>query len=283
MRSHSLSTRDDAQVMQSLEQNFWGLEKSPFASGLETRLFYEGAAHREVLARLRFLRANRRLGLVLGEPGTGKSLVLKIFQHDCHRQGRAVASVSLCGLSTREFYWQLGSQLAAAVRVEDDLVRLFRQVSDRIVANRLQGLPTVLLIDDVHEAGPDLMAQLTRLAQLDTTRDALTLVLATRTAQASRLGEQLLELVDLRIDLEPWDELDTVGYLQLALVEAGCERPLFDDDSLSEIHRLTGGIPRQVNRLAEHALWLGAANAPEIIDTAAIRAAHAELTGRARG
>jgi type II secretory pathway predicted ATPase ExeA len=283
MRCHSLSTRDDAQVMQSLEQNFWGLEKSPFASGLETRLFYEGAAHREALARLRFLRANRRLGLVLGEPGTGKSLVLKVYCRECRKLGLAVASINLCGLSAREFYWQLGSQLAAAVRVEDDLVRLFRQVSDRIHANRLQSLPTVVLVDDVHEAGPDLLAQLMRLAQLDAAHGAPTLVLATRTAQASRLGEQLLELVDLRIDLEPWDELDTVGYLQLALVEAGCERPLFDDDSLTEIHHLTGGVPRHVNRLAEHALWLGAANAPEIIDTTTIRAAHAELTGRARG
>ena len=283
MRCHSLSTRDDAQVMQSLEQNFWGLEKSPFANGLETRLFYEGAAHREALARLRFLRANRRLGLVLGEPGTGKSLVLKVYCRECRKQGLAVASINLCGLSAREFYWQLGSQLAAAVRVEDDLVRLFRQVSDRIHANRVQSLPTVVLVDDVHEAGPDLLAQLMRLAQLDAAHGAPTLVLATRTAQASRLGEQLLELVDLRIDLEPWDELDTVGYLQLALVEAGCERPLFDDDSLTEIHRLTGGVPRHVNRLAEHALWLGAANAPEIIDTTTIRAAHAELTGRARG
>jgi type II secretory pathway predicted ATPase ExeA len=140
-----------------------------------------------------------------------------------------------------------------------------------------------VLLDDVHEAGPDLSAQLLRLVQLDAARETLTLVLATRAAQAPRLGEQLLELVDLRIDLEPWGELDTVGYLQLALVEAGCERPLFDDDSLAEIHRLTSGVPRQVNRLAEHALWAGAAGTPEIIDTAAIRAAHAELTGRARG
>ena len=71
---------------------------------------------------------------------------------------------------------------------------------------------------------------------------------------AARLGEQLLEMIDLRIDLEPWDELDTIGYLQLALVEAGCQQPLFDDDSLSEIHRLAAGIPRRVNRLADYAL-----------------------------
>ncbi len=185
------------------------------------------------------------------------------------------------GLSTREFYWQIASQLAAAVRVEDDQLRLFRQLSDRIVVNRLQDVPTVVLVDDAHQAGPDLLAQLVRLTQLDAVSpNPLTMVLAVREAQAARLGEQLLELIDLRIDLEPWDELDTIGYLQLALVDAGCQQPLFDDESLSEIHRLTAGIPRRVNRLAEHALLVGAGagDAGEIIDTATIRAAHAALS-----
>lgn len=282
MRSHSPATRDKAQVMPTLKESFWGLERSPFASGLEARLFYEGATHREALARLRYVCANHRLGLVLGVPGTGKSLVLKVFQQQCRKRGSAAALINLGGLTAREFYRHLGSQLGAAVRGEDDQVRLFRQASDRIVANRLQGVPTVVLLDDVHEAGPDLSAQVMRLAQLDPTRGWLTLVLTSRTACATRLSKQLLELVDLRIDLEPWDELDTIGYLQLALVEAGCERPLFDDDSLAEIHRVTGGIPRQVNRLANHALLVGSAEAPEIIDTTIIRAAHAQLTGPAQ-
>ncbi len=277
--SHCLATPGNAQVMHQTDPTIWGLEKSPFSSGLEMRLFFEGATHREALARLRFLRANRRLGLVLGEPGTGKSLLFKVFENECRRQGCAVASVNLLGLSTREFYWQIASQLAAAVRVEDDQLRLFRQLSDRIVVNRLQDVPTVVLVDDAHQALPDLLAQLVRLTQLDAVSpNPLTMVLATCEAQSARLGEQLLELIDLRIDLEPWDELDTIGYLQLALVEAGCQQPLFDGEALSEIHRLTAGVPRRVNRLAEHALLVGAADTGEIIDTETIRAAHEALS-----
>ena len=277
--SHCLATPGNAQVMHQTDPTIWGLEKSPFSSGLEMKLFFEGATHREALARLRFLRANRRLGLVLGEPGTGKSLLFKVFENECRRQGCAVASVNLLGLSTREFYWQIASQLAAAVRVEDDQLRLFRQLSDRIVVNRLQDVPTVVLVDDAHQALPDLLAQLVRLTQLDAVSpNPLTMVLATCEAQSARLGAQLLELIDLRIDLEPWDELDTIGYLQLALVEAGCQQPLFDDQSLSEIHRLTAGVPRRVNRLAEHALLVGVADTGEIIDTETIRAAHAALS-----
>jgi type II secretory pathway predicted ATPase ExeA len=265
--------------MHHTEQTNWGLERSPFSSGLETRLFFEGASHREALARLRFLLANRRLGLLFGEPGTGKSLLLKVFENECRRHGCAVASVNLLGLSTREFYWQVASQLATAVCVEDDQLRLFRQLSDRIVVNQLQGVPTVVLVDDAHQAGPDLLAQLVRLTQLDAASPRpLTMVLAARESHSGRLGEQLLELVDLRIDLEPWDELDTTGYLQLAQVEGGCQQPLFDDEALAEIHRLAEGVPRRVNRLADYALLVGASAESEIINAETIRAAHEALS-----
>jgi general secretion pathway protein A len=283
LQRHCLANLGCAQVMHDTDQKKQGLEQSPFSSGLETRLFFEGASHREALARLRFLRTNRRLGLMCGEPGMGKSLLLRVFENQCRRQGCQVAAVNLLGLSTREFYWQIASQLAATVRLEDDQPRLFRQLSDRIAVNQLQGVPTVLLVDDAHQAGPDLLAQLTRLTQLDAASpNPLTMVLATRESQAGRLGEQLLELVDLRIDLEPWDELDTTGYLQLAQVEAGREQPLFDFEALSEIHRLSAGIPRRVNRLADYALLVGASIDlgidSEIISADTIRAAHEAIT-----
>ncbi len=260
-------------------QAIWGLEKPPFPSGLDPRLFFEGASHHEALARLRFLLTNhRRLGLLLGEPGTGKSLLLKVFEKQCQQQAIVTARVNLFGITTREFIGQVAEKLGAQVRLEDDTARMFRQLVDQIMENRLQGTSTAVLIDDVHQAGPDLLAQIVRLAQFDATdENPLTIVLASNSQQSSRLGGQLSELADLRIDLVPWDELDTIGYLQLALVEAGSERPLFDDDSLAEIHRLAAGVPRLVNRLADHALMIGADAATEIIDTPTIRAAHESL------
>jgi len=257
-------------------QSHWGLEKTPFPSGLDPSLFYEGSGQRESLARLRFLvDQGRRLGLVLGEPGLGKSLLLEVFARECRQQGRAVAQVDLLGISSREFAWQLGVELQAPVRLEDDLVRLFRQLTDRINENQLQQVPTVLLLDNADQAGPDLLTHLQRLANLYATSEGwLTLVLASNHNQAVRLGNGLLELVDLRIDLQPWDELDTTGYLQLALVEAGCERPLFEDQALSEMYRLAGGVPRRVNRLADYALLAGSSSGEEMVCSSTIQSAH---------
>ena len=257
-------------------QSPWGLEKTPFPSGLAPSLFYEGAGQRESLARMRFLvDQSRRLGLVLGEPGLGKSLLLEVFARECRQKGRAVAQVDLLGLSSREFIWQLGIELQAPVRMEDDLVRLGRQLIDRIRGNQRQELTTVLLLDNADQAGHDLLTHLFRLANFDAAGSGgLTLVLAANRARADRLGSSLLDLVDLRIDLQPWDELDTTGYLQLALVEAGSERPLFEDLALSEMHRLAEGVPRRVNRLADYALLAGSSSGQAMVGAATVQSAH---------
>jgi len=159
-------------------QNVWGLEKPPFPSGIDPKFFFEGASQRESLARLRYLLAHRRrLGLVLGATGLGKSLLTSVFAQQCRQAGQAVAQIDLLGISTREFYWQLGNKLHAAVRVEDDMLRLFRQLTDRFQENRLQGKQTVLLLDDLDQAGPDLLKQVQRLLRTDTAHGGwLTLV-----------------------------------------------------------------------------------------------------------
>ncbi len=61
-------------------ETHWGLDVSPFRGLADPRFFYCSPTHDEALARLTFLVENRRrLGLLLGEPGSGKTLVLKVL------------------------------------------------------------------------------------------------------------------------------------------------------------------------------------------------------------
>ena len=266
-------------MKQTFDQQIWGLADSPFREGPHRSLFFEGVSVRESLARLRYARSNGRLGLITGPTGSGKSLLLRVFDQQCQNEGNRVARIGLQGISTRELCWELASQLGSSSCLSDDLPRLFQRVTDAITENSLQGFTIVFLLDDVDQAGPDVTSQLVRLVKLKNAQALPLAIVFTSAAEGiSRLPAALSELIDLRIELEAWDELDTVGYLQLALVEAGCQQPIFDDASLAEIHRLTGGIPRSVKRLADAALLLGSATAPEIIDTETVKAAHQRLS-----
>lgn len=262
----------------SLPLVHWGLERWPFRSVPHANQFYPTASHAEALARIDYLvEGRRRLGVLLGEMGAGKSVVLQTASRQLRRQGRAVVLVDALG-TTRELLWQIAGGLAAAPREDADIAKMWRLIADRVVENRLQQVPTVLLVDDAGHAGPDVMMQFVRLARLDSAPAARwTIVLAAEPAQAARWNETLRNLVDLRIDLGTWSREDTIGYLQTALVDAGRIEPLFDEGALATLYELTQGVPRHAARLANFALLAGAAAGLKTIDAATVEAAHGEI------
>jgi general secretion pathway protein A len=262
-----------------MQLDHWQLNESPFRSVLDPERFYPGSSHDEALARLEYLvDARRRLGVLLGESGVGKSLILQVAAERLARKDCVVATVDAVGLGTRELLWQLAANLGAAPRDTSDMVHLWRLVADRVAENRMQNIGTVLIVDDAGQTGPDVLTQIVRLARLDATPAARwTIVLAAEALQAARWSETLRELVDLRIDLEPWSEADTVGFVQTTLVEAGRFDPVFDDRGLAAIYDLTGGVPRRVVRLADLALVAGAAAEVDVIDAATVHTAFGEL------
>ncbi|MEX2093504.1 MAG: AAA family ATPase [Pirellulales bacterium] len=263
-----------------MQLDHWQLTESPFRTVLDADRFYPSAGHDEALARIEYLvDARRRLGVLLGESGVGKSLVLQVAAQRLARKGSAVAVVDAVGAGTRDLLWQLAAGLGAAPRDTSDMVHLWRLVADRVAENRLQQTSTVLLVDDAGQAGPDVITQFVRLARLDATPAARwTILLVAEPLQAARWSETLGELVDLRIDLEPWSEADTIGYVQTSLVEAGRFDPVFDDEGLAAIYDLTGGVPRRVIRLADFALLAGASAAADTIDATTVHEAFGEMS-----
>src|SRR5690606_16992160 len=125
--------------------------------------------------------------------------------------------------------------LRARPQTSDDLPRLLRRLDESVRESWFHGTRTVLLLDDADQALADTLTQVARLAQSEmASQGKLHLLLAAGTTQVHRLGARLLDLVDLRVDLEAWEQEDTVGYLQHTLVAAGRERPVFDEQALYE-------------------------------------------------
>jgi type II secretory pathway predicted ATPase ExeA len=258
----------------------WRLKHWPFRPARGADCFYPSPTHEEALARIGYLvEARRRTGLLLGESGVGKSLVLRQAARQLDRQGRTVAVVDAAGVSPREFLWQTAAAFGTAPRDADDALRLWRQVADYVAQNGWQRIDTVLMVDDAGQAGPEVVMLLSRLARLEPTPDARwTILLAAEPDQAARWHESLRELADLRIDLRPWSEEDTVGFVQTALVDAGRFEPVFDDEALAVLHKLSGGVPRRVVRLADLALLEGALAGKSSIDAATVRAGQKQST-----
>jgi len=260
-------------------QAYWGLGESPFRGNLDQRYFHQGPSQEEALARLHFLVEERRtLGLLLGEPGSGKSLLLEAFAQQLGHVQRHVSLVNLVGLSSYEFLYQLTGSLGVESPPNVSEFKLARAMADFITANRYQQVATVLLLDDVDEARSEVLDQIVRLAQFDVSRDArLTIVLTAQPQAVGRVGNRLLELAELRIDLEGWDADDTIAFVKESLALAGRATPVFSESALVRLHELSGGIPRRVKQLADLALLAGAGQNLVQIEADTIEAVYREL------
>ena len=105
----------------------------------------------------------------------------------------------------------------------------------------------------------------------------MTIILSGRGTEITGLGESLLDLAELRIDLEPWDAADTEQFLQTSLDRAGCAGKVFAPPAAAKIHELAQGIPRHISQLADLSLVAGAGAGLQEIDAAVVESVYREL------
>ncbi len=241
---------------------------------------YASETHNEAFARLHFLvQQQRRLGLLLGEHGSGKSLLLDKFAGELRRHRSCVVRLGLVGLDEWEFVWELSAQLGHCPSDSEPLHRLWRRLTDGLIENRYQQLSTVVLLDDADQANGDVQIAIQRLVQCNPDADArLTVVLSADRRTVERLGGRLLDLAELRIDLDRWEPADTAGYLsgRTSQAAAGSSIP-FAVDAQARLHELCDGLPRHVSQLTDLALLAGQGGHLDVIDTKTVEAVYQEL------
>jgi type II secretory pathway predicted ATPase ExeA len=261
-------------------QTHWGLRESPFRSCLDPRLFHQSPTHEEALARLHFLvEQRRRLGLLMGVSGSGKSLLLEVFAEQLRGGGLPVAKVNLLGLQPAEMLCLLAAGLQLNLDPSEAVAGLWRSVTDRLAEYRYQQLDTIVLLDDADRAASPVLDLVTRLAQHDPSpASRLTIVLAGQRARMNRLGDQLLDLAELRIDVATWEQSDTEAFLSSSLAQAGRQSSVFADPAVARLHELSRGIPRRITQLADLALVAAAGEELQQVDAEVVESVFEELS-----
>lgn len=241
--------------------------------------FHQGPEQDEAMARLDYLvERGHGLGLLIGPPGSGKSLVLETFAAEARRRGRAVGLVSLLGLEPAEVLCELGAWWDLNLDPAAPPAVLWRAVTDRWAEYRYQQLDAAILLDDADRASAAVATQVARLVRQAAAAGArLAFVAVVRTDRLGRLSPELIELADLRIELGPWDFSQTEEYLRRAASCVGRGAVQFDDEAAERLHALSAGIPRWISRLAELSLLAAEDRRVARIDSALVESVCREL------
>ena len=240
----------------------FGLSENPFVEGHDARFVYPSHAHREVVARLRRGIENREpFVLVTGLSGAGKTIAVQAALAEAapHTLVLIAAPPSLGPAKFRE---RILSGFAPDEPAQATHVRSAAGIEARLRAVHARGRMALLVMDEAQNLGLPLLEELRVLSDLEADgRNLLQIVLAGQPSLEDDLsrpgGDALRQRIAVRCRLGLLSPEETQSYIRHRLSVAGADsESLFTSESCETLHRLTHGIPREINLLAGEALML---------------------------
>ena len=259
---------------------YWQLTKRPFEIGADPFFYYSSESHQTILMKLRYVLETRRgSGLLTGEPGSGKSMILALLAELGKTGGKLgpVFESFVPFFSGEDLLLWLAKRMAPesfapeSFKEEESGPKPLRRACD-VIEQFLENAadealkPILALREPAAIRNPEVWAMLRSLtAHTRKSRPLLSVLLIAPKASAASFPEfePFLETI---AELGPLSESETAAYVTHRLGKAGAESEIFTPDALEAIHRVTLGNPRRISRIADLALLIGYAEKRENLD-----------------
>jgi general secretion pathway protein A len=259
----------------------FGLTKKPFQITSDPTFLWLGEKHKEGLATLRYgIQDNRGFLLLTGEVGTGKTILVNklISLLDNHT---IVATLTDPELHAMDFYKLLANSLKMdrPFLTKAEFLIQFREFLHQCYATQRQVL---LIIDESQRLTHRLMEEIRVLSNIELQDRKLINIFFVGQPEFNGMlmtpeNRALSQRITVRYNVDGLDEQETYDYITHRMKVAGCKNPVFKKDALNEIFLFSGGIPRLINIVCDHALLTAFSKNLKQIDAPIIRECAEEL------
>ncbi len=267
--------------------SFFGLNEKPFAITPDPRYLYLSERHAEALAHLLY-GINEAGGFVqlTGEVGTGKTTVVRSLLAQTP-QNAEIALILNPRMTAPEFLLTICEELGIGVpdHATESLKDLVDILSHYLLRAHGAGKRIVLVVDEAQNLAPEVLEQVRLLTNLETnTQKLLQIILIGQPELRDILARtelrQLAQRITGRYHLCPLLHQETAAYVRHRLRVAGATNDIFTARALSEVHRLSGGVPRVINVICDRALLAAYTQDRHRVTTPMVRRSAEEVFGR---
>lgn len=224
--------------------------------------------------------------LLTGDPGVGKTCVLRALKTRLPEAGFRLTYCHNATLGRRDFYRQLC--LALGLTPSATAAALFYAISSHVQDLGKDKIHPVFLLDEAHLLHQDTLDHLHILLNYNwDSRALLSLILVglpeLQDRLALRRNRSLYSRIHHRFTVGSLTVSDTAAYVALRLQQAGAGgSELFGAEALARLHEGTGGVLRDIDRIAGAALRDSARKKRRLVERDTIdRALQADPTASA--
>ncbi|CCJ33500.1 ExeA family protein [Caloramator australicus] len=260
---------------------FYGLSFDPFQKDIETKFFFKSNDFNQAISRLDFLKNVKGFGLLTGEPGSGKSSLLRYFVNSLNPNLFKCVYIPLSTLTVMDFYKALCDGLGIIPSFKK--VSMFKQIQESIYTYyHSKNITPIIILDEAQFLKNSILDDLRIIFnfQMDS-KDCAVLILSGQTQFISQIQRQPHEALRQRIVVNyslKGLTLDEVKlYIPYMLKIAGCSEPIFTEDALELLYSSSNGLLRPLNAIARMSLIAGANKNTRVIDSELIYEAQTEV------
>ena len=247
----------------------FGLTHSPFAKEIADTDLWLPPSKQEVVSGLEQAVNEHASGLVIGEPGVGKTCTLRAVRHRLAKPGFRLTYCHNSTLGRRDFYRQLC--LAMGLSPSATAASVFWAVSNHINELGREHTHPVLILDEAHLLHQDTLDHLHILLNYEwDSQPLLSIILVGLPELEHRLhlrrNRPLYSRLFCRYHIEPLTHDDTGIYVRMRMTNAGCDHEVFASDAIAMLHEAATGALRDIDRIATSALRLAAGKKRKLVE-----------------
>ncbi|WP_126446907.1 ExeA family protein [Sulfuricystis multivorans] len=257
----------------------YGLSEPPFRITPHTDFFFAGANRGATLEALLYaISHDEGIVKISGEVGSGKTMLCRVLME---RLPASVVVIYLANpsLSREDILYALADELGIPPLDNCRPATVMRALQEKLVALYAEGKQVVVLIDEAHAMPVETLEEIRLLSNLESNRHKLLqLVLFGQPELDATLSRpdmrQLRERITHNFRLEPLVQTDIAEYLDFRMRAAGYRGPsVFTPEAIGRIARVSAGLTRRINILADKALLASFANGSHQVGSREIEAA----------